>query len=232
LDQVARALLREFGAKDSLRDSQAMSEIDHNRHELVRRQSRSKVRRSQEIPEKLTPIATLLPIRFNEAFPDGFTSKSSDLEFSTKHNPIMVRYQVRKGIPKFLHALLRGRLVLQQRPEEIQAARLFLTDYSGKQFFFSVKVGVKGTPGVSGILGDLLRDCAPKPETQEVLASHGYERGAGLCSTFLAGKSFSWSCGSHKCFLSDDWRYDPLMAASIRLKRLWTAAVPVPYGIR
>src|SRR6202034_3620420 len=137
--------LREFCTKDSLCDSEAMSEIDHHRHELIRRQSRSEIRRSKEVPEKLTTIANLLAMRFNEAFPDGFTSKSSDLEFSAKHNPIMIRHQVGKGVPKFLHTLFSGRLILQQRPEEIQAARLFLTDDSDKQSILTVEVGIQGT---------------------------------------------------------------------------------------
>jgi len=171
-------------------------------------------------------------MRFNEAFPNGFASKSSDLEFSAKHNPIMVRHQVGKGVPKFLYTLFRRRLVLQQRPKEIQAARLFLTDYSDKQFFLAVEVGVKSAPRISGILGDLLRHRAAKPITQKVLAPNGYQCGTGLRSTLLAGESLSWSCGSHKCFLSDGCRCDPLLAASICLKTLWTAVMPVPCGIR
>jgi len=232
LDQAACALLRKFCAKDSLPDSQAMSEIDHNRHEFIRRQSRSEIRRSQEVPENPTSIAKLLPMRFNEAFPDGFTSKSSDLELSAKHNPIMVCHQVSKGVPKFLHTLFRGRLVLQQRPEEIHTARMFLTDYSDKQFFLTGEVGIESAPGIPSILGDLLRHGAAKPITQKVLASYSDQRGTGLSTTLFPCKSFSWSCGSHKCFLPDDCRCDPLMAASICLKRLWTAAMPVSCGIR
>jgi hypothetical protein len=198
LNQIARALLREFRTKDSLCDSEAMSEIDHHCHELIRRQSRSEIRRSQEVPEKLSTIATLLSMRLYEAFSNGFTSKSSDLEFSTKHNPIMVRHQVGKGVAKFLHTLFRGRLVLQQRPKEIHAARLFLLDDSDKERFLSVEVGVKGTPRVSGIFGDLLRYGAAKPETQKVLTSHGDQCGAGLRLAFLTGEPLSRPCGGHK----------------------------------
>ena len=186
-----------------------MREIDHHRHKLIRGQSRSQIWRLQEVPEKLNTIATLLPMRFNEAFSNGFTSKSSDLEFGAKHNPIMVRHQVRKSVPKFLHTLFRGRLVLQQRPEEIHASCLFLTDYSDKQFFLSVEVGVKGAPRVSGIFGDLLRDRAAKPETQKVLAPHGDQCGAGLSSAFFAGKPLSRPCGRHKQSPSNDCRRGP-----------------------
>jgi hypothetical protein len=204
LDEVARALLGEFRTKDSLGDSEAMSEIDHHRHELIRRQSRRELRRSQEVSEKLTTIATLVQVRFNEAFPDGFTSKSADFEFSAKHNPIMVGHQVGKGVPKFLHTLFRGRLVLQKRPEEIQAARLFLMDYSDKQFFLSVEVGVKGAPGVSGIFGDLFRDGAAKAEAHKVRASHGDQVGAGLSLAFFTGEPLSRLCDGHKRSPSND----------------------------
>ena len=106
LNQAACALLREFCAKDSLGDCQTMSEIDDNRNEIIRLQSRSDFRRSQEVPDKLTSVAKLLPMHFNKALPDTFASKSSDLEFSTKHGPIVVRHQVGNGIPHFLQPLL------------------------------------------------------------------------------------------------------------------------------
>jgi len=92
LNQAACALLREFWAKDSLGDCQTVSEIDDNRDEIIRLQFRSDFRRSQEIPDKLTSVAKLLPMHFNKAFSDTFASKSADLEFSAKHNPIMVRH--------------------------------------------------------------------------------------------------------------------------------------------
>ncbi len=41
LNEVARALLREFCAKDSLGDCQTMSEIGDNRDEIIRLQFRS-----------------------------------------------------------------------------------------------------------------------------------------------------------------------------------------------
>src|SRR3979411_3297593 len=78
-----------------------MSEIDDNRDEIIRLQSRSDFRRSQEVFNKLTSVAKLLPMHFNEALPDTFASKSSDFEFSTKHDPIMVRHQVGNGVPHF-----------------------------------------------------------------------------------------------------------------------------------
>src|SRR5580698_4643313 len=143
-----------------------MSEIDDNCDEIIRRQTRSDIRRSQEIPDKLASVVKLLPMHFNEALPDAFASKSSDLEFSAKHNPIMVCHQVGDGVPQFLHTLPGGRLVLQQRPEEIQAARLLLVDDSDKQLFLPVEVGIQGTPGITGILRDLLRHGATQPETQ------------------------------------------------------------------
>ena len=90
LNQAARALLRKFWAEDSLGDCQTMSEIDDNRDEIIRPQSRSDFGRSQEVPDKLTSVANLLPMHFNKAFSDTFAAKSHDLEFSAKHNPIMV----------------------------------------------------------------------------------------------------------------------------------------------
>jgi hypothetical protein len=99
LNQAARALLREFWAEDSLGDCQTVSKVDHNRDELIRLQSRGDFRRPQEVPDEVTSVANLLPMHFNKALPDTFASKSSNLEFSTKHDPIMVRHQVGDGVP-------------------------------------------------------------------------------------------------------------------------------------
>ena len=85
LNQAARALLREFWAKDSLWNCETMSEIDDNGDEVIRLQFRGDFRRSQEVPDKFTSVAKLLPMHFHKALPDTFASKSSDLEFSTKH---------------------------------------------------------------------------------------------------------------------------------------------------
>ena len=106
LDQGARALLREFCAKNSLGDCQTMSEIDDNRDEIIRLQSRGDFRRSQEISDKLTPVAKLLPMYFNKALSDTFASKSSDLEFGTEYDPIVVRHQLGDGVPHFLQPFL------------------------------------------------------------------------------------------------------------------------------
>src|SRR3979411_2951399 len=116
LNQAARALLREFLAKDSLGDCQTMSEIDDNRDEIIRLQFRSDFRRPQEVPDKLPSVAKLLPMHFNKALPDTFASKSSDLEFSTKHNPIMVRHQVGNGVPHFFTPLPPCRIFLPKSP--------------------------------------------------------------------------------------------------------------------
>jgi len=101
LNQAAHTLLREFRAKDSLGDCQTMSEVDDNGDEIIRPQFRSDFRRSQEVPDKLTAVAKLLSMHFNKALPDTFASKGSDLEFSTEHDPIMVRHQVGNGVPQF-----------------------------------------------------------------------------------------------------------------------------------
>src|ERR1700722_10229853 len=106
LNQVARALLRKFRAEDSLGDCQTVSEIDDDRDEVFRLQFRSDFRKSQEVLDKLTSVAKLLPMHFDKALPDTFASKSSDLEFSTKHDPIMVRHQVGNGVPHFFQPLL------------------------------------------------------------------------------------------------------------------------------
>ena len=90
LNQAARALLGEFWAKDSLGDCQTMSEIDDNRDEIIRLQFRNDFRRSHEVPDKVASVAKLLPMHFDKALPDTFASKSSDLEFSTEHDPVMV----------------------------------------------------------------------------------------------------------------------------------------------
>jgi hypothetical protein len=105
LNQAACALLREFCAKDSLGDCETMSEIDDNRDEFIRLQSRSDFRRSQEVPDKLTSVAKLLPMHFNKALPDTFASESPDLEFSTKHDPIMVCHQLGNGVPHLFQPL-------------------------------------------------------------------------------------------------------------------------------
>jgi len=56
--------------------------------------------------DKLTSVAKLLPMHFNKALPDTFASKGSNLEFSTKYDPIMVRHQVGNGVPHFFQPLL------------------------------------------------------------------------------------------------------------------------------
>src|SRR5580704_1641273 len=106
LNEVARALLREFCAKDSLGDCQTTSAIGDNRDEIIRLQFRSDFRRPQEVPDKLTSVAKLLPMYFNKALPDTFASKSADLEFGTEHDPIMVSHQVGNGVPHFFQPLL------------------------------------------------------------------------------------------------------------------------------
>src|SRR5260370_31669324 len=78
LKEVARALLREFCAKDSLGDCQTISALGDNRDEIIRLQFRSDFRRPQEVPHKLTSVAKLLPMYFNKAFPDTVTSKAAD----------------------------------------------------------------------------------------------------------------------------------------------------------
>src|ERR1700751_2012546 len=60
LNQAARALLREFWAKDSLGDCQTMSEVDDNRDEVIRFQFRGDFRRPHEVPDKLSSVANLL----------------------------------------------------------------------------------------------------------------------------------------------------------------------------
>ena len=106
LYQAACVLLRELCAKDSLGDCQTMSKIDDNRDEIFRPQFRSDFGRPQEVPNKLTAIAKLLPMHFNKTSPDTFAAKSSDLEFSTQHNPIMVCHQFGNGVPHFFQLLL------------------------------------------------------------------------------------------------------------------------------
>src|ERR1700679_102098 len=110
-----------------------MSEIDDNSDEIIRLQSRSDFRRPQEVPDKLTSVEKLLPMHFNKALSDTFTSKSSDLEFSTEHDPIMVRHQVGNGVTHFFQPLLASRLFLKQRTKKIQTERLLLLDYSEEQ---------------------------------------------------------------------------------------------------
>src|ERR1700721_1633379 len=107
-----------------------MGEIDDNRDEIIWFQFRSDFRRSQEVPDKLTSIAKLLPMHFNKAFSDMFASKCSDLEFSAKHDPIMIRHQVGNGVPHFFQPLLARRFFVEQRTKEIQMKRLLLLDYS------------------------------------------------------------------------------------------------------
>jgi hypothetical protein len=113
LNQAARALLREFWAKDSLGDCQPMSEIDDDRDEIIRPQSRGDFRRSQKVSDKLTSVAKLLPMHLNKAFSDTFASESADLEFGTKHDPVMVRHQVGNGVPHFSQPFLARRFSLQ-----------------------------------------------------------------------------------------------------------------------
>jgi hypothetical protein len=140
LNEAPRALLREFCAKDPLGDCQTMSEIDDNRDEIIRLQFRSDFRKPQEVPDKLTSVAKLLPMHFNKALPDTFASKSADLEFGTEHNPIVVSHQISDSVPHFFQPIPARRLFLQQRAKDVQVARLFLLDYSYKKLFLTVEV--------------------------------------------------------------------------------------------
>ena len=78
-----------------------------------------------------------------------------------------------------------------QRPEEIQVARLFLMDYSDKQLFLTVEVGIQSAPRITGILRDLLRHSAAKPVTQKVPSAYGDQCGTSLCFALLARESLS-----------------------------------------
>jgi hypothetical protein len=77
----------------------------------------------------------------------------------------MVRNQVGNGIPHFFQPLFARRLFLKKRPKDIQVTRLLLMDYSEKQLFLTVEVGIKCTSRITGILCDLLRHGIAKPVT-------------------------------------------------------------------
>src|SRR6476661_6769708 len=163
-----------------------MSEIDDNRDEIIRLQSRSDFRRSHEIPDKLTSVAKLLPMHFNKALPDTFVAKRSRLKFSAKDDPIMVSKQVGDGVPHLLQPLFARGFFTEKRSKEIQVACLLFADYSEEQLFLAVEIGIEGAPRITGVLRNLLRHCAPKPVTQKVCASYGNQSGTSLCSTLLA----------------------------------------------
>jgi len=78
-----------------------MGEIDDDGDEIIRLQPGSDIRRSQQVSDKITSVAKLLPMHFNEVFPDTLASKSSNFKFGTKHDPIMICHQVGNGLPKF-----------------------------------------------------------------------------------------------------------------------------------
>ena len=83
-----------------------MSEIDNNRDEIIRFQFRKDFRSLHEFSDQITSVAKLLPRYFNKALPDMFASTSSDLEFSTEHDPTMVRHRLGDGVPHFLQPRL------------------------------------------------------------------------------------------------------------------------------
>ena len=126
LDQGAGALLRKFCAKDSLGDCQTMSEINDNRDEIIRLQSRTDFRRSQEVSDKISSVANLLPMHFHKALPNTFVAKRSRLKFSAKHDPIMVSKQVGDGVPHLLQPLFARGFFIEKRSKNIQVARLLL----------------------------------------------------------------------------------------------------------
>jgi hypothetical protein len=64
-------------------------------------------------------------------------------------------------------------------------------DYSDKQIFLTVEVGIKSAPRIPGILRDLLRHSAAKPVTQKVPAPYSDQGGTSLCSALLARESLS-----------------------------------------
>src|ERR1700742_3843678 len=107
-----------------------MREIDDNGDEFVWFQFRSDFRRSQEIPDKISSVANLLPMYFHKALPDTFVAKRSGFEFSAKHDPIMVSKQVGDGVPHFRQPLFARRFSLEKRSKDVQMAHLLFTDHS------------------------------------------------------------------------------------------------------
>src|SRR3979490_3380834 len=71
-------------------------------------------------------------------------------------------------------------------------------DYSDKQIFLTIEVGIQSAPRITGILRDLLRHGAAKPVKQKVAASYGDQCGTSLCSALLARESLSWFCAVHR----------------------------------
>src|ERR1700757_1781146 len=114
---------------------------------------------------------------FHKASPDTFASKRSGLEFSTKHDPIMVRDQIGDSVPHLLQPLFARGLCLEKRSKVIHVARLLFTDYSEEQLFLAVEIGIEGAPRITGVLRNLLRHGAAKPVTQKVPASYGDQCG-------------------------------------------------------
>src|ERR1700757_1144872 len=114
---------------------------------------------------------------FHKVLPDPFASKRSGLEFSTKHDPIMVRDQIGDTVSHLLQPLFARWLFLEKRSKDIQVTRVLFTDYSEEQLFLAVEIGIEGAPRITGVLSNLLRHGAAKPVTQKVPASYGDQCG-------------------------------------------------------
>src|SRR5277367_649564 len=76
--------------------------------------------------------------------------------------------------------------------------RLLLLDYCEEQLFLAIEVGIQSAPGITGILGNLLRHRAAKPVKQKVLAPFGDQYGTSLRSALFARKPFPRFCAAHR----------------------------------
>src|SRR6202035_2681064 len=96
-------------------------------------------------------------------------------------------------------------------------------DYSDKQIFLTVEVGIQSAPRITGVLSDLLRHSATKPVTQKVPASYGDQGGTSLCLALLAGEPLSWFCAVQRHLNPlappDPWSSDSLIASKERKTR-------------
>src|SRR5258708_21843474 len=99
MNQMACSLRGKLCAKNLLCDREAMSQIEDKHDEFIRFYTQMNLGRSCEVPDKVSSVADLLPMHFNEGFSDTFVSKSSSFKLSPKHNPVGVRNEVGNCVP-------------------------------------------------------------------------------------------------------------------------------------
>ena len=65
-----------------------MAQIENNHDEFIRFYTQTNLGRSCEVPDKVSTVADLFSMHFDEGLSNTFVSKSSSFKLSSKDNPV------------------------------------------------------------------------------------------------------------------------------------------------